>query len=57
MRVFFRGADRIATMTSRARQPERVFAIVEFVERLCRSEAVHRLDVRVAFQTSFEWQR
>src|SRR4029079_6049618 len=46
--------QRIAAITGRARQTQSVFAIRELVERLRRTELMHRFDLRVTFQTAFE---
>ena len=55
MRFIFGRHSRIAAMTESARETFRVFAVVECVERRRSAVPMHRLDVRMAFQTAFEW--
>ena len=45
---------RVAAMAAGASQPNRVFAVFEFLERFRRAIFVHRLDLPVTRHTAFE---
>src|SRR5207237_10077213 len=57
MGVFLSRRGGIAAMTCGACQTKRVLAVIELVECRGWAKAVHRLDLVMTLETSFEWRR